>query len=531
MTRERILIAEDQQDLGRMCARALEMAGYSVTSVLDGKDAVERAKKEHFDVFLTDLKMQNVGGLEAWEAIRTFRPDVATVVMTGYGTLDAAIDALRLGVYEFVLKPFRPDELTGAVARALRRKHLEQENARLTALMPLFDISKAFMSSVDIATVPKQVVHIARQEMAGDTASLMLLDRDANLVMHSAEGLPDDAAQSCTPRVGEGTAGKAVAERRPLTVHGDISDDPSALATFGAMNVASAVAVPLIHQEKVVGALNVARVDGGDRFTEGDIEFLALLASEAAVAIENARLFSEIEEAYARLSELDHLKSEFLDIAAHELRSPLAVILAYATLLEEEATGPMQQHLGQVVQSAMQLKSIIDDMVSLQRIDTGQAQIEMTDFDLKTIVADVVDDMRLLIERKEQNLAVDFDPDVPQVRADAQVVHLVLGSLLSNAVKFTPERGNITIRARTVDNRVKVSVADTGIGIPEEELERIFTRFYQVENSLRRKHGGIGLGLAIAREMASVIGAHITVESSVDQGSTFSLFLDPASPP
>ncbi len=528
MTHERILLAEDELDLGRMCARALELAGYSVVSVPDGKDAVALAQKDPFDVFLTDLKMRDVGGLEAWDAIRAFRPDIATVVMTGYGTLDSAIDALRLGVYEFVLKPFRPDELVSAVSRALRRKHLEQENARLTALMPLFDISKSFMGSVDLATVPRQVVHIARQEVAGDTATLMLLDGGGTLLIHSAEGLPENAEDSYIAVAEESAAGRAISERRPVAVAGDISADPCALATFGETNVASAVSVPLICQEKVIGVLNVARQETTDLLKDGDIEFLSLLASQAAVAIENARLFSEIEDAYERLSELDHLKSEFLNIAAHELRSPLAVILAYATLLEEEATGPLQQHLGQVVQSAMQLKSIIDDMVSLQRIDTGEAQIEKTDFDLRSVAEDVVEDMRLLIERKNQHMTIDLAPDLPQIHSDIEVVHLILGSLLSNAVKFTPAEGHITIRGRSAGSRVVVSVIDTGIGIAEEELDRVFTRFYQVEDSLRRRHGGIGLGLAIAAEMAALVDAELTVDSTIDKGSTFSLYLDAA---
>ncbi len=530
MANERILVAEDEPDLRRMCIRALELAGFETVGAADGREAIALAKEEHFDALVTDVMMPDIGGLDAFRAIQAIRPDIASVVMTGFGTLETAIEAIRVGVYEFVLKPFRPDELTSAAERALARKRLETENARLSALIPLFDLSKVFMSSVDLKMVPKHIVHIAREEMHADTASLMLLADEHLLRLHSTEGVFADCPRPGDPAIGEGTAGRAISTRQPVSVKGDISDDPWALRTFGAEQVASAASVPLVHMDTALGVLNVARIGEAEPLTELDIEFLTLLASQAAVALANARMFSEIQEAYDRLAELDRLKSEFLNIAAHELRSPLAVILAYATLLEDEATGQMRQHLGQVVQGGMQLKSIIDEMVSLQHIDTGVARAQMADLDLATTVGDVLEDLHLLIQRKKMTTTVDIPSDLPAVRADEQVLHLILGSLVSNAVKFTPERGSIALSAHQEGDRVVVRVTDTGIGIPEEELERVFQRFYQIEPSLRRRHGGIGLGLAIAREMAGLIQAEITAESTVGVGSTFAVHLQRGGP-
>lgn len=530
MPNEHILVAEDEPDLRKLCLRALQTAGYDADGVANGREAIARAQADRYDVLITDLQMPEIAGLDAYEQMRAFCPDLALVVMTGYGTLETAIEAIRLGVYEFVLKPFRTDELLSAVERALQRKRMQQEIARLNALIPLLDLSRVLMSSVDLRTVPRHVVRIARHEMNASTASLMLLDANGRLSLHSADGsFPPEAEPargSEGPPLGEGTAGRAAETRQPVAVQGSLADDPWALITFGAQEVTSALSVPLLHQDKVLGALNIARLDGGEALGDGDAEFLSILASQAAVAIDNARLFAQIQDAYDRLSELDHLKGEFLNIAAHELRSPLAVVLAYATLLEDEATGPMRQHLEQVVQAAMQLKSIIDAMVSLQRIDTGQAQVVIEDVDLARVAEDVLEDVRLLVARKQQRIALNLPPDLPAVRADRQVLSLVLSSLLSNAVKFTPEGGAITLSAEVRGDRVLAHVADTGIGIPQEELERIFQRFYQVESSLRRQHGGIGLGLAIAREMAALLRAEIGVESTVGEGSTFTLSLE-----
>jgi len=167
-------------------------------------------------------------------------------------------------------------------------------------------------------------------------------------------------------------------------------------------------------------------------------------------------------------------------------------------------------------------------MVSLRRIDTGEAQVSIASLDLGSAVANVLAELRLLADRKCQVVTVSLPPDLPRVRADPQVLQLILSSLLSNAIKFSPERGEIHVSASSASGRVAIAVRDTGVGIPAEELKRIFERFYQVEDSLRRKHGGIGLGLAIAREMAELIDGSIAVESKVGRGSTFTLTLPEA---
>lgn len=521
MPQERILVAEDEPDVREMCLRILRRSGFEVVGARDGQEAVQYAQQSAFDLLLTDIKMPSMGGLDAYRAIRASNPQLAAVVMTGFGTMEMAIEALRLGFSEFVIKPFRPDELNEAIQRALAKQRLERENMRLKALIPLFDLSHIFMNSVDLAAIPQHVVRIARQEMQADSASLMLLNDREELTIHSAEGLPAEVVNGTYQKVGEGIAGYVAAHREPMILQGDLHNDPRFKMTYGVDRVASAISLPIIHKEKVLGVLNVARSEVARPFTEGDLELLAVLASQAAIAIDNARLFHEIQEAYEHLAELDHLKSEFLSIASHELRSPLAVVLAYVTLLEEEMTGPLREHMAQVVQAAMQLKSIIDGMTSLQHIDTGSAQVNITALDPAPIIQEVFADLELLASRKNQAVVLNLPANLPLVYADRQLLHLILSNLLSNAIKFTPDEGAVSVTAFQQDDEVTIAICDTGVGIPDEELERIFHRFYQVEDSLRRKHGGIGLGLAIAREMAELMHARIWVESQLDEGSTF----------
>jgi len=519
-----LLLAEDDVAVRAMCVRALRRAGFEVTETASGEEAIEQLRHQGFDLLLTDLKMPGMGGLATCRAVRERDDELPIVVMTGYGSMESAIEALKIGVSEFILKPFRPDELVNAVQRSLEKGWLKRENARLNALIPLFDLSRAFMSSVDLSAIPAQVIRIARQETQADRASLMLLTAEGDLIIQAADGLDADIVHHTRQPADYGVAGHVLAQREPAVLHGSLRDDPR----FGDRvhsDVGSAICLRLLHQDRALGVLNVSREDAGRPFTRADVELLSLLASQAAVALENARLFNERERAYERLAELDTLKSEFINIASDELRAPLAVMLAYASLLEQQATDDMRDLLEQVVDSANQLKSIIDEMVSLRRIDRGDTQVQLDTVDLNEVVPLVVDEHRPIFQAKGINLQVSPSADLAATRADPQVLRLILNSLLSNAHKYTPQGGSVSVEMTQSNGMLTIAVHDTGVGIPPEEQERIFDRFYQVEHSFSREHGGMGLGLAIAQDMAELIDGRIRVESAVDQGSTFSLDL------
>lgn len=525
MAGERILVADDEADVREMCLRALRRVGYQVAGAAGGREAIERVRRDPYDLLLTDLKMPDTGGLEAFQAVHEEFPDLVAVVMTGFGTMEAAIQALRLGVSEFVLKPFSTAELVETVERAFAKQRLQRENARLKALIPLFDLSRVFMSSVDFDAVARDVVRIARQELGADSASMMLLDDDSTLTIRAASGLPAGVIAATRQKADEGVAGYAIAHREPVIVQGDLREDPRFATLQSSGQVRSSICLPLIHKDRVLGVLNVSRAQRPSPFAQSDVELLSVLGSQAAVAIDNARMFREIQTAYDKLSELDHLKSEFIGIAAHELRAPLTIVLTYAALLEDEVTGETREHLDQVTDAALQLKSIIDEMISLREIDTGQAEVALRPISIAQVVEAALANLAPLASSKRQRVAVEIAPDLPAALADERLVSLILNNLLSNAIKFTPDRGAITVSACADERHVSTSVRDTGIGIAPHELERIFERFYQVEGSLRRRHSGIGLGLPIAREMAELMHGQIEVSSLEGAGSEFMLIL------
>lgn len=233
----------------------------------------------------------------------------------------------------------------------------------------------------------------------------------------------------------------------------------------------------------------------------------------------------ELTKANEELKELDRMKDEFISIAAHELYTPLSLLLGYAVIATEEATGEMQQYLEIIVDKSLQLQEVIGCMLDLKYLQAGEAFSKVEKISLKELIEAVVDEISLLTETKQQVIELDLPEDLPEIETDPRKFNLILSNLLSNASKFTPEGGKIRVEGRVREGEVAVSVRDTGIGIPAKERERIFAPFYQVEDSLTRTHGGLGLGLAIVKSAVATCGGRIWVESEEGAGSTFSFTL------
>jgi signal transduction histidine kinase/ActR/RegA family two-component response regulator len=517
--RERILIADDEPYVLELCQRILAADGYEVESASDGWMAIEKAKERHFDLLLVDIKMPGLSGLETAQSVKEFDPEVVCVTMTGHGNMDTVIQALKLGIDEFVVKPFTPDELSIAISRGLEKERLRRENIRLKALIPLFELSKVFMSTVDLDELLHKVVQVACQETRSDWVVLLLWDAQRRVLLTRAlVGFPSGGISLGETEEGAEIAASVMRSGDQLV----LQDRSGPFAVFmEKIEVHSLVVSPLLVKKKAIGVLVLAKVAQGDLFAPGDVELLLVLSGQAAIAIENASLFEEIQHAYQGLQKLDHMKSEFINIAAHELRTPLGILLGYATILQERAEGEDREQLEIIVRNAMRLRSLIDDMLSLSYLEMGKPQIKLEQIILRHIIDEAVRDLSPLAEGKGQSIEIKLPDDLPPIAADRQKLGLILANLLSNAIKFTPEGGRITIEAESNEPEIWVSVSDTGIGIPPEEHGMIFERFYQVEDSLTRKQGGIGLGLAIAKGIVELCGGRIWVESGVGRGSTF----------
>jgi signal transduction histidine kinase len=263
----------------------------------------------------------------------------------------------------------------------------------------------------------------------------------------------------------------------------------------------------------------------GTSFDQDDVEVLSTLAAQAAIAIENARLIARLREANQRLSQLDALKTNFISIASHELRTPLMLVQGYATFLREEASEAMSQDVEMVLRGAKQLEDIIDTMTNLSYLEAGTLQLERERFSLPALIAELGAEWRQLAATKHHTLEMTLPSRPIDVEADREKITQVLNNLLNNAIQFTPKSGTIKVSVQLHTGTVAVSVTDTGIGIPAEELERIFEAFHQVEPHLTRHHGGLGLGLPIAKRIVELHGGRIWAKSVVGRGSRFTFTL------
>jgi DNA-binding response OmpR family regulator len=390
---ERILVADDMQDVLDLCTRILAQEGYEVVGVRNGHDAIAIAGTRPFDLFLTDLMMPGIKGIETAQAIRKALPDCVIVVMTGFGTMDTAIEALRLGFSEFIVKPFKPSDLRVAVSRALERARLRRENERLRALVPLFELNKSMMATVKEEELATQVLHTACEELRIEHGALLLQapDRPGLYVkaFSCADGAqPPDSLFGQLLHVSE----ELLAEREQVVLqaaaaNGDVAE---LMQHLGAECL---VFNPLLAMDTPVGALLLCA--SGDRavFTRSDCELLSVLCGQAAVALQNAHLFHQIQHAYDELKTLDHMKSEFINIAAHELRTPLAILMGHAELLltDVEDAGT-KERLQIIVRNAVRLRSLIDALLDMRHLQRGEAPLLVKPFDVRDLIEDVLQD-------------------------------------------------------------------------------------------------------------------------------------------
>jgi signal transduction histidine kinase len=278
-------------------------------------------------------------------------------------------------------------------------------------------------------------------------------------------------------------------------------------------------------QDRVTGVLEALNKCDDGIYTDEDIELLSIIASQAAVAIHNAQLLQALQEANEQLSNVDKLKSDFMAVASHELRTPLGIILGYATFLKDEAEGAMSDHIDSVLNAAVRLQTLVEDMTNMNMLYTGEADIHLEPAVIQQIVHKAYKGIASTAEAKNDRLTIDLPRQPIMVNADPKL-ELVFSNILNNAVRFTPEAGDIKVSVIDQGDEVLVEVKDNGVGIPQDKLIRIFDQFYQVEDHLTRHFGGLGLGLAIARALTELHGGRIWAESDgPGEGATFKIVL------
>jgi len=402
-------------------------------------------------------------------------------------------------------------------------------------LKALGEVGRAVSSTLDLETVLSTIVSQASHLAGTDGGAMYEYDEEAgefhlrttqNLAMEFVELL-----RATRIRKGEGAVGRMAVTLEPMQIP-DIEQDASYQSRFRSAALAEGyhalLAVPLLRETRIIGALIVNRKTPGE-FSPDVIELLRTFAAQSALAIQNARLFQELEEKSRQLEIADRHKSEFLASMSHELRTPLNAVIGFSEVLLDRMFGELNpkqdEYLQDIVTSGRHLLSLINDILDLAKIEAGRMELEITDFDLPQAIDNSITLVRERAARRAITLATDVDPRLGEIKADERKVKQVLLNLLSNAIKFTTEGGRVEVQAALADGFAEISVIDTGVGIAPADHETVFEEFRQVGSDYAKKHEGTGLGLTLSRRFVELHGGKIWVKSELGRGATFTFTL------
>jgi PAS domain S-box-containing protein len=476
----RILLVDDDVGLLEALPQAilLRMNDVEIDTSETATDALERIREVDYDAIVSDIKMPVMDGLALLAEIGKVRPGTPTLLITGHGEHDLAVQALRGGAYDFVAKPIDRDYFIASLQRAIGMRRLDRE--------------------------------VERQRLA--------LQRHASVLEHVDDGvfLVDEAGaiQHWNP------AAAAITGLPPSAVLGRKADD----------------VLPDWHA--VGPTVPVASAPGPGSTDARTLPFV-IDGREVWLSISGVAFEDGIVYAFRNLTEeraLDELKGEFVATVSHELRTPLAAIYGSAqTLLRDDIVldEDKRQRLLQVIaQESERLSRVAADILLANRIDSGRLQLDTRPLDVARLAEDVVEQMQSCIaEREDVTLELAAAEPGSFVAGDEDKLRQVLINLADNAVKYSPDGGTVEVRVEAAGTRLLVSVSDEGLGIPHGEQQRIFGKFYRVDPQLSRGVGGTGLGLYICRELVRRMDGRLTVSSKEGEGSTFVVELPLAAAP
>ena len=522
-------------------------AGRPITRDTPSGRAIVERRTIHIDDILAEIDRGDYLETRALQAPTGFRT-VLAVPLLREDAVTGVINLRRLEVRPFAARQIAlvqtfADQAVIAIENARLFAELQARTAELTRsveqLTALGEVGRAVSSTLDLETVLTTIVSRAVQLSGLDGGVVFEYDEAAEAFVHRAAtergGRLAEARRGTRVRKGEGVVGQTAVTHEPAQVP-DISV-PGLYASPLRDNliesgIRAVLAVPMLRDARLIGCLVVSRNRAGE-FPADTIDLLRTFATQSALAIQNARLFREIEVKSRELAAVSQHKSEFLASMSHELRTPLNSIIGFSEVMLErmvgDLTGKQEEYLNDILTSGRHLLSLINDILDLAKIEAGKMELELSDFDLPAAIDNALTLMRERATRRGQTLQRAIDPRLGVIRGDERKVKQVLLNLLSNAVKFTPEGGRIQVRAGLADGMVEIAVTDTGIGIAPDDQAVVFEEFRQV-GSTDTKAQGTGLGLALCRKFVELHGGRIGVASEVGVGSTFT-FTVPLRPP
>jgi GAF domain-containing protein len=500
-----------------------------------GRAALE-GRPIHIPDVLADQDYQATGYLQAFG----YRTILAVPLLregTTIGTFTLTCDAVNpFTEKQIELVTIFADQAVIAIenARLLSelRTRTDELGRSVGELRALGEVSQAVNSTLDLEAVLSTIVAKAVQLSGTETGAIYGFDEQAReFRLRATYGMDQGLIDALTQRhigLEDPNVAPAFAQREPIQV-ADLRDEPASILNEIILRAGyrARMVAPLLRGEDIVGMLVVRRRTPGE-FAKNTVDLITTFAAQSALAIQNARLFHEIEDKSRQLEVASQHKSQFLANMSHELRTPLNAILGYTELMADGAYGePSEKMLGilkRLEANGRHLLGLINDVLDLSKIEAGQLVLELSDYSVQDIAQTVRSTLEPLAADKKLAFKVEMPSELPPGRGDGRRLTQVLINLVGNAIKFT-DTGEVAIKAETNNGSFHVSVRDTGPGISAADQARLFQEFQQADNAITRKKGGTGLGLAISKRIVEMHGGKIWVESQPGQGSTFAFTL------
>jgi signal transduction histidine kinase len=399
---------------------------------------------------------------------------------------------------------------------------------RINVSTRLLDLTRNLSSITELEMYLHALLSAAKELTGSASASILEYDETAKeFQFKSMLWFQGDAIRSARVPVQGSVAGWVFLYGKPVAID-DVSKDKrhyKKIDELAGFTTKSILGVPVVVGEKTIAVLEV--FNKLEPYTNEDIWIAETISALIAASLQNDSLEKKIQATQDEARELEQLKNEFIAIASHELRTPLGLILGHATFLKELINNAdYEEQIDTIIRNATRLKEIIESLTSVDNYESGSALLRSRKVSVERIIQDVVISFSDMAKKKNIVLKTETQPSQELlVDIDGGKIAIVLSNLVKNALTFTNEDGQVIIRGEQHPEYVKVTVQDNGIGIPTSDLNRIFDRFYQVESHLTRKHGGMGLGLSVAKVMVEMHGGRIWAESKEGEGSIFSFLL------
>ncbi|MBI2757653.1 MAG: GAF domain-containing sensor histidine kinase [Chloroflexi bacterium] len=406
---------------------------------------------------------------------------------------------------------------------------LQQRNEQLKRLV---ELSVTLNSTLDLDALLQLITTTATELLDCEAASILLFDEKHPRLFFAAATGSDPKKLAEVPVPIEGSLAGIIFRTSRSIILNDVEQDPrhySLVSEHLHFHVQTLLGIPMLIKDRVMGVIEA--VNKRDRsFSERDETVLSVIGVHAAIAINNARLLATTKQALNNAKEANQLKSNFLLLASRELRTPLGIIIGYASFLREDSREETSEHAQHVLSAALQMRSLVEDMTNLTMLETeGLMAIKPQDISVQSFLKTACSEIGEIASAREHKIVFAFQDEPILVRVDPEKMVIAFVNLLNNAIRFSPQGSEIIVGAAQLGDRIMAWIQDRGIGIPSDKLTKIFDGFYQSEPPNTRHYGGLGIGLTIAKGLIEAQGGKIWAESEGEgQGSTFKVLLPKA---